>query len=693
MKTKILLFSLIFFVFNSFSAYCQEDEFNQFKKQTESEFSDFASKNQKIFDDFVTKNDKEFADFLRKAWKDFEGKDPEKPKLGGKPEKKPIVKPKEIRKTAENVEERVIVVQKTPQVIPFALGSSLPPIQKKEAELKKKASVSLLFYGLQKEFQFDPKLKETMGSGDISPDLIANFWEAASKCNHYDLVNDLMEFKKDHKLNDWAYYQLIGKLTTQMTDNKNHAKLMKWFLLIKSRYNTKIGYNTNNVYLMVASEYMIFGKNYFAFDNVNYFILDNDNVKSLRSYEGNYPDAKTKLSFLFNESPILGNDVKSRSLKFNYLAGKYDINLNYNTSNVEFYNSIPQLDLPLYFNSSSSGEFIQSMAKNLKPLLEGLDELSAVSFLLKFAQTSFDYKTDPQQFGYEKFFFAEETVFYPFSDCEDRSVFFATLVQELLGMQVVGLEYPGHVATAVRFSENRNGDHLFYNGDKYIICDPTFINAPVGMCMPQFLNIEAKVIPLNSKLLGDLYQEQIKSKIIAAGGNANDVQIEIDENGNAYVVSTYDKTLTFETTTFQAGSKPTNAFLAKFDKNKKLVWANNFSGDDKLRGEYVKTSSDGSTYVGGMIGNTAEFGKQSIVTSSKDQKIFLAKYDKNGKFEWLKTANIPSGANENFIVVSRFTSIGKEVSTMIFEKNKGFDAYGLSFSTSGDIVITMQITK
>jgi len=187
MKTKILLFSLIFFVFNSFSAYCQEDEFNQFKKQTESEFSDFASKNQKIFDDFVTKNDKEFADFLRKAWKDFEGKDPEKPKLGGKPEKKPIVKPKEIRKTAENVEERVIVVQKTPQVIPFALGSSLPPIQKKEAELKKKASVSLLFYGLQKEFQFDPKLKETMGSGDISPDLIANFWEAASKCNHYDL--------------------------------------------------------------------------------------------------------------------------------------------------------------------------------------------------------------------------------------------------------------------------------------------------------------------------------------------------------------------------------------------------------------------------------------------------------------------------------------------------------------------------
>ncbi len=691
MKTKIVLFNLILFVFSSFSGYCQEDEFNQFKKQTESEFSDFAAKNQKIYNDFVEKNDKEFADFLRKAWKDFEGKEPVKPKLGGKPEKKPVLKPKEIRKSSENVEERTIVVQKTTQVIPLALGSSLPPIQKKEAELKKKASVSIQFYGLDKKFQFDPKLKETFKNGEISPDLIADFWEAASQCNHYDLVNDLMEFKSTHKLNDWAYYQLVGKLTSGMTDNKNHAKLLKWFFLIKSRYNTKIGYNANNIYIMVASEYMIFGKNYFSFDNVNYFILDNDNAKSLRSYEGNYPDAKTKLSFLFNESPILGKDVKSRNLKFNYLTNKYDINLNYNTSNVDFYNSIPQLDLPLYFNSSSSGEFIQSMAKNLKPLLKELDEFSAVSFLLKFAQTSFDYKTDPQQFGYEKFFFAEETVFYPFSDCEDRSVFFATLVQELLGLQVVGLEYSGHVATAVRFTDNRNGDHLFYNGDKYIICDPTFVNAPVGMCMPQFLNIEAKVIPLNSKSLSDMYEEQIKAKIQAAGGNSDDVQIEIDENGNTYVVSTYNESLTLESTSFKAGNKQMNAFLAKFDKDKKLVWANNFSGDEKFSSEFVKIAPDGATYIGGMIGNSAEFGKKNIVTSSKDQKIFLAKYAKDGSFEWLKTANIPKGADSNFIIVSRFTSLGKEISTMIFEKNKGFDAYGLSFSTSGDVILTMKL--
>ncbi|MBR4564115.1 MAG: hypothetical protein IKO26_06670 [Paludibacteraceae bacterium] len=43
-----------------------------------------------------------------------------------------------------------------------------------------------------------------------------------------------------------------------------------------------------------------------------------------------------------------------------------------------------------------------------------------------------------------------------------------------------------------------NGDYLLVNGKKFIVCDPTYIGAPVGYTMPNMDNKTAKVIILNS---------------------------------------------------------------------------------------------------------------------------------------------------------------------------------------------------
>ncbi|MFC1509365.1 hypothetical protein ACFL60_06740, partial [Candidatus Omnitrophota bacterium] len=97
-------------------------------------------------------------------------------------------------------------------------------------------------------------------------------------------------------------------------------------------------------------------------------------------------------------------------------------------------------------------------------------------------------------FQREKHFFVEETLFYPFCDCEDRSFLFAFLVTNLVGLDVLGLHYPGHVATAVKFSSDVRGDAVTYNNSKYIICDPTYINANYGECMPKFKNVTPKMV-------------------------------------------------------------------------------------------------------------------------------------------------------------------------------------------------------
>jgi len=128
--------------------------------------------------------------------------------------------------------------------------------------------------------------------------------------------------------------------------------------------------------------------------------------------------------------------------------------------------------------------------------MQGMDEQQAVNFLLRFVQTSLKYKTDEEQFGKENYMFPEETLYYPYSDCEDRAVLFAWLVQSLLGLDVVGLDLPGHVATAVRFNGQVPGDAVTYNGKRYVVADPTYINASVGMTMPDYKNTKPGVIKI-----------------------------------------------------------------------------------------------------------------------------------------------------------------------------------------------------
>jgi hypothetical protein len=63
-----------------------------------------------------------------------------------------------------------------------------------------------------------------------------------------------------------------------------------------------------------------------------------------------------------------------------------------------------------------------------------------------------------------------------------------------LQLQVVGLDYPGHVAAAVHFNEPVAGDSVSYNSKRYVVTDPTYTNAVAGMTMPDFRRFEPTVI-------------------------------------------------------------------------------------------------------------------------------------------------------------------------------------------------------
>lgn len=106
--------------------------------------------------------------------------------------------------------------------------------------------------------------------------------------------------------------------------------------------------------------------------------------------------------------------------------------------------------------------------------------MEAVNKLLNWVQTAFVYEYDDKVWGHDRAFFSEETLYYPYCDCEDRAILFTRLVRDLLGLQTILVYYPGHLACAVCFTDKVAGDYILLDGKRFVITDPTYIGAPVG---------------------------------------------------------------------------------------------------------------------------------------------------------------------------------------------------------------------
>lgn len=150
----------------------------------------------------------------------------------------------------------------------------------------------------------------------------------------------------------------------------------------------------------------------------------------------------------------------------------------------------------IYANAPASKEMRENVYPLLKSGIAGRSESEAANMLLDFVQTALEYKTDGEAWGNERVFFPDETLYYPYCDCEDRAILYSRLVRDLMGLQVVLLYYPGHLATAVEFNENIPGDYIVLNGHRYLVCDPTYINAEIGSTMPGMDNSKVSVIML-----------------------------------------------------------------------------------------------------------------------------------------------------------------------------------------------------
>ncbi|MDR1811078.1 MAG: WVD2 family protein [Prevotella sp.] len=473
------------------------EEFDKYRQEQKAALSQYSKEKRTEFNNYRDSINAEYAKFLEETWKSF---DLQRKEMGFKPMPKPPVY--DPSKPIPDDSSKPAPVKPVSPVKPEPLPAKpVEPPAPKPAPVAPQYPLSAEFYGTRIRLQaFSPQSKHLSGASEKE---VADYWRFLSKLSVSEWTDDALRIQRELSLNDWGMYLLATDLFKAYfpAGTENEQTIFSVFLLNQLGYRAKIGRTAGGeLYPLVAFRNSLLNTSYFPFNTngtaVNYFVLNPKRKKlsSIQTCGGEYGNDGRVADISISQAPRLADTDDNQ--KLHYQNKIYT--LGYNRNLVDFYSNYPCVDFSIYANAPLDKQTKESLKAELSPQIAGKSQEEAVNFLLHFVQKAFSYKTDPEQFGYEKWNFAEETLVSSYSDCDDRAIFFAQLVKNLLGMEVVLLNYPNvHLATAVRFDNPQTtGSYVNYNNVKYLICDPTYINANLGMAMPQLRNTPIEVIPV-----------------------------------------------------------------------------------------------------------------------------------------------------------------------------------------------------
>ncbi len=475
---------------------------NELKKQSEKDMQQMRSRQDQLmtqmqqgFDAFVKKADKDFANFLKQNWQDFEVFRSKKEPLQPKPVVLPHFQPEQ--KPAKHKGQEIIPLapaSKNTEINPPTETPPVPVIPK--ATISGERRIRFDFYGKPVSEPYDPKMQQLFPRR-YDQRTMGKWWMQYSRTNYGPLVKGLLQTKQHLALNDWGYFQLVKQAARSLVPgNRQHALLFSWFIMIHSGYDMKIASSGGTLHLLFPSVQEVYERKYLKIQDRTYYFDQPATVNTFQTYDYVFPGATRRINFRMTHEPLLGGDVSRRKISFTYQGHRYGAQVVSETENIRFLQHYPTTALQVYFHGLLPEASRQSLVTALSPILKNMDKSEKLDFLLHFVQSGFAYETDQQQFGREKFFFPEEMLYYKASDCEDRAVFFSWLVHYFLHLKVIGLVYPDHVATAVALPGETMGDYVMFLGQKYIVADPTYIGAPVGMAMPRYARMKTSVIPV-----------------------------------------------------------------------------------------------------------------------------------------------------------------------------------------------------
>lgn len=443
------------------------------------------------FDSFRQEANKEYAYFLSQAWEEFT-------LFQGKPffEEPKLPEPEVTSLDSLPITHSRMEVQESDDAeATFDLPAEIKS-QLESAELSGEKPFNIPFYGASLALRYQAS-SGTLAS--IKEADVARLWTIFAETKFSTLLLDMVAHREKRQMNDWAYYLFAKQIAQNLSalKDENTRMIFQCFLLIQSGYDVRLTRVDNFLALLVPFNEAVYNCPFLKIDGKTYYLFANKKLadySTLFSYRLPIGDKRgCALSLRMKQPLLLPRQPKPFTINGAGMQVKGEINLH----QIQFYRDYPQCHLLVHAQATPDREFQQSLIGSLRKQLLAGDTLALLNKLLLWVQTGFKYQTDERQFGAEKPFFIEENFYYPYNDCEDRSVLFCYLVRQLLGREAVLLNYPGHMATAIQTTHaSTPGEHVSIGRKRYIICDPTFVNARPGRSMLKYKGVKPKVLSI-----------------------------------------------------------------------------------------------------------------------------------------------------------------------------------------------------
>ncbi len=479
-KRSLLMIAIV--VFSSGGILAQVDSIALDYQKT---FQDFNRQIEDDFKYFQSENDSIFYGFLKQSWEEFSlMKD--QPEIRPKPKKQPVIK------TQATSGEQIIydtIIDKTNVDVHYIFQDD----PDKYMKLKSVNKDELSFRGINCQLT---KLEiENTTSNYQTEKEVAAFYKDLNTEKETDLIIDeLLKIKKEYCLNDWAFLDMLHFAAEKNYSSNNERVLFMWYVMLHTEYKVKLGFNEKDLYLLLNFSSPIYYKPYLIVDHQKYYVFNtpnqNSNLATIYSYAFSHPNQIKALSLLSSSLPKFPEQPISREVKFDDKS----FSLIYDQSLTEFYKTYPLTELAVYLKNPLSEVAKQKLAEYISPALKDRTEGEKLNFLLHFIQYSFPYQSDEEQFSAEKYMFAEETISFPYTDCEDRVVLLDKLVKEYTNLNSIVLLYPEHVVLGVKYNNIKDGAYVSYKGNNYYIADPTYLGAKFGVIMDEFKNISPQIL-------------------------------------------------------------------------------------------------------------------------------------------------------------------------------------------------------
>ena len=469
----------------------------QFDDAARQSYDQFRAKARKDYDDFRAKANAAYAEHMKKAWASFRA---EQPVPKPHEEKRPPQTFPDDEQERLSIESRPVPIDSiTPAPSPKPRPRPLSPIQ--VTPIEQQPGVEFTWCGTACTVRRPQHALAPLASCDNAT--LSAAWKTLSSTDLDNTLADCLNIRSERDMNDWAYLNMLHALTETWLGKGNTATFVAAYLYCQSGYQMRLARHGQDLCMLFGSPYVIYGKAFYIIGGTNYYAYGLDAKAQVEVCNVEFPQEQPMCLALPRLPRLNDSEAPQRTLTSSrYPQMKVEVSVNQNL--LDFFDSYPNsytdnnfmTRWALYANTPLDPAVAEKLYPALQALIGGKTQREAADMLLNWVQTALTYGYDDQVWGYDRAFFAEESLHYPFCDCEDRSILFTRLIRDLLHLKALLVYYPGHLATAIAFTDNVPGDYVELRGTRYVVCDPTYINAPVGHTMPDMDNATAQVILL-----------------------------------------------------------------------------------------------------------------------------------------------------------------------------------------------------